>query len=117
LEILLRRLQGVHLSDSLGNWGLCTALQWTGPNNSLLSRKQLAAAMKQASQMEKLTAQVTRSNFSGAGDHKFSAGKRSKFTGGGNFKSSDGPGGASGQKSDKINFRTSSSKGDGAERK
>ena len=62
-ELLLRRLNGVHLADSFNNWGVCTALQWTGPNNSLLPRAALTSALKQAAQMEKLTARTTKSTF------------------------------------------------------
>ena len=55
LEMLIRRLNGVHMADTSGNWGVCNALQWTGPNNTLLPRSTLTQALKQAAQMEKLT--------------------------------------------------------------
>jgi hypothetical protein len=51
---------GVHLADSFNNWGVCTALQWTGPNNSLLPRSTLTSALKQAAQMEKLTTRTAK---------------------------------------------------------
>lgn len=60
LETLVRRLNGVHLADNTGNWGVCSALQWTGPNNSLLPRATLTNTLKQAAQMERLTRQTTR---------------------------------------------------------
>jgi len=55
LEKLLRRLAGVHLADTMGNWSVCGALQWSGPNQSLLSRNSLTSALKQAAQYESLT--------------------------------------------------------------
>jgi hypothetical protein len=60
VEVLIRRLNGVHLADSTGNWGVCSALQWTGPNNTLIPRSTLTNALKQAAQMEKLTHQTSR---------------------------------------------------------
>lgn len=62
IEILLRRINGVHLADSFNNWGVCTALPWTGPNNSLLPRNTLTSALKQAAQMEKLTTHTMNMN-------------------------------------------------------
>jgi hypothetical protein len=55
LELLLRRLNGIHLADTTGNWEACSALQGTGPDHSLLSRDIVFKAIKQAAKMDKLT--------------------------------------------------------------
>ena len=60
LEILLRRLNGVHLADTTNNWSVCSALQWSGPNNTLLPRTALTSAYRQAAQMERLTKSITK---------------------------------------------------------
>jgi hypothetical protein len=55
IELALRRLTGVHMADTTGNWKLCEALKWAGgPNNTLLARDNLLAAMKQATKLDKL---------------------------------------------------------------
>ena len=55
IEKLLRRLSGVHLADSVGNWNVCEALQWSGVNHSLLPRDALTSALKQAASYQSLT--------------------------------------------------------------
>jgi hypothetical protein len=55
LELLVRRLNGIHIADTTGNWEACSALQGLGPDHSLLSRDIVFKAMKQASKINKLT--------------------------------------------------------------
>ena len=68
LEMLIRRVMGVHLADSTGNWGVCDALQWSGPNSSLLPRAALTSALRQAAQMERLTKQTNKNGGGGRGN-------------------------------------------------
>jgi hypothetical protein len=65
LEILLRRVSGVQLADHYGDWNVASALQWSGPNNSLLGRNVLTSTLKQAYQMTKLTSRVGTNSGSG----------------------------------------------------
>ena len=79
VEMLVRRVMGVHMADSTGNWGVCDALQWSGPNSSLLPRSTLTGALRQAAQMERLTKQTTklpvnRGNYGNYGDRDNSRG-------------------------------------------
>jgi hypothetical protein len=54
LEIAVRRICGVHSADTFKNWSLCDAVQYTGPNETLMPRAHLSSAMKQATQMTRL---------------------------------------------------------------
>lgn len=63
LEKLLRRLSGVHLADALNNWSVCDSLQYTGPGDTLLSRRVLTETLQQAAQMESLMRKVTHQGF------------------------------------------------------
>ena len=66
LELLLRRLNGVHLADTYGDWSVCSALQWSGPNGTLLDRSSLVGALKYANQLKKLqpvSADAPKKNF------------------------------------------------------
>jgi hypothetical protein len=83
LEKLLRRLSGVHLADALNNWAVCDSLQYTGPGDTLLSRRVLTETLQQAAQMESLMRKVThqgytqrstRDSFSGRGRGSFGRG-------------------------------------------
>ena len=77
LETLLRRLNGVQLADTTNNWSVCSALQWTGPNNSLLPRHTLTTAYRQAAQMERLTRSIEK--FSQNSGNQFQQNNRTKF--------------------------------------
>lgn len=77
LEILIRRLNGVHLADTTNNWSVCSAVQWTGPNNTLLPRSMLTKAYRQAAQFEKLSSKVSK-NFSNS-TNRFHQNQQNKF--------------------------------------
>ena len=47
LEIAIRRLVGLHLSNKNSNWELAEVLEWSG-ERSLLSRGQLSRVIKEA---------------------------------------------------------------------
>jgi hypothetical protein len=64
LELLVRRLNGIHLADSTGNWEACSALQGAGPDHSLLSRDIVFKAIKQASKIDKLSGKTKSSSSS-----------------------------------------------------
>lgn len=87
LEKLLRRLSGVHLADALNNWSVCDSLQYTGPGDTLLSRRVLTETLQQAAQMESLMRKVThqgftqrstRDSFGGRGRGSFGRGGRGR---------------------------------------
>lgn len=68
IEKLVRRMMGVHAADTTGNWNMCDALLWNGPNNSLLSRDTLTSAMKRAATYQSLTRRLaTRGGNTGYG--------------------------------------------------
>jgi hypothetical protein len=54
LEVLLRRLSGVHLADTTGEWKACEAVQWNATSNSLLPRDEVKRALKDAETMKRL---------------------------------------------------------------
>ena len=58
VEILLRRLNGVHLADRYGSWEVCSAVQWSGPSNTLLPRDELTRVFKEAAQLKRLATAV-----------------------------------------------------------
>ena len=62
LELLVRRLNGINIADTTGNWEACSALQGLGPDHSLLSRDIVFKAMKQASKISKLTGRTDTSS-------------------------------------------------------
>jgi hypothetical protein len=55
LRQLAARLNGVHLADTTGNWNVCNAISYVGPNNSLLPKSLLTKTLKQAAQFDTLT--------------------------------------------------------------
>ena len=82
LELLLRRLNGVHLADTYGDWSVCSALQWSGPNGTLLDRSSLVGALKYANQLKKLQpvpadAPKKNSNFKHKGGKRYDGDARS----------------------------------------
>jgi len=52
MEVLLRRLAGVQLADETGSWELCSAVEAVSRNSKLLSRADLANAIKEAERLE-----------------------------------------------------------------
>lgn len=54
MEILLRRLSGVHLADTTGEWKACDAVVWNSTGNSLLPRDEVKRALKDAETMKRL---------------------------------------------------------------
>jgi hypothetical protein len=59
LEILLRRLTGVHTADSSGSWGAADAVAWSSHGGSLLPRQTLRAAYKDAEIMKRAMSSTT----------------------------------------------------------
>jgi hypothetical protein len=60
LRQLAARLNGVHLADTTGNWNVCNAISYVGPNNSLLPKSLLTKTLKQAAQFDTLSKKTTR---------------------------------------------------------
>jgi len=54
VEILLRRLGGVHSADRFGNWEICEAMAWSKSRRGLVPAMHFKAALKEANQMKKL---------------------------------------------------------------
>ena len=64
LRTLAGRLNGVHLADTTGNWNVCNAISYVGPNNSLLPKSLLTKTLKQAAQFDSLSKKTSRSSSS-----------------------------------------------------
>jgi len=60
LRQLAARLNGVHLADTTGNWNVCNAISYVGPNNSLLPKSLLTKTLKQAAQFDTLSKRTSR---------------------------------------------------------
>jgi hypothetical protein len=119
VEKLVRRLGGIHAADTTGNWNVCDALLWSGPNNSLLSRSTLTSALKSAASYQSLSRRVSGTGGRGftqrqrgGGDHGGSRGG-SFSSRGGSFGSRGGGGsfGFRGGHSSRGGSGTSSSAG------
>ena len=54
VEILCRRLTGVHLADENNNWDLCKAVEWPYDSESLLDQRLLSRAIKDAAALGRL---------------------------------------------------------------
>ena len=70
IEILLRRLTGVHLADSSGAWAVADAVAWEAHGGSLLPRKFVSAAYKDAEVLKRAQsalAPTPKSAFGGSG--------------------------------------------------
>lgn len=81
VEILLRRLAGVHMADQSGTWGVADAISWTAHGGSLLPRNVMRAAYKDAEVIKRAQGALTtapRAAFKGAqGAHAGGSGARS----------------------------------------
>jgi hypothetical protein len=73
IEVLLRRLSGVHLADQVGEWRVCESVEWNAHGNSLLPPSVVAQALKDAERMKKLYAAVSNSNAAAARRSSFAA--------------------------------------------
>jgi len=60
MEILCRRLTGVHLADESANWDLCKAVEWPYASQHLLDQKLLARAVKDAAAIGRLRDRVAK---------------------------------------------------------
>ena len=69
MEMLVRRLLGVHTADQTGNWKVCSALSLAGYGNSLVPTDVLKSIAIELSQLEKLETR----------QHKLSRGQGRKF--------------------------------------
>jgi hypothetical protein len=65
MEILCRRLSGVTLADSKGNWDCCKAVEWPYASESLLDQAQLFKAYKDAATIARLRERGSKSTSSG----------------------------------------------------
>jgi hypothetical protein len=77
VEILLRRLAGVHLADSTGSWQVADSVAWNPQGNSLLPRDEVRRAFKDADQMNRLVSRTTaprQSNGRGGGQSSYRGG-------------------------------------------
>lgn len=83
LEILLRRLTGVHLADSTGAWGVADAVAWMPHGGSLLPRNVMRAAYKDAEALKRATSSFTSAKGAFADNRKGGHGERGGGNGGG----------------------------------
>lgn len=60
IEMLCRRLTGVHLADQSGNWDLCKAVEYPYASQSLLDQRLLARAIKDAAAIGRLRDRTTK---------------------------------------------------------
>jgi hypothetical protein len=60
MEILCRRLSGVHMADQSDNWDLCKAIEWPYASSTLLDQRLQARAIKDASAIGRLRDRVTK---------------------------------------------------------
>jgi hypothetical protein len=61
LEIMARRLTGVHLADQHGSWDLCKAIQLPSVAETLLTHNQLSKVIREASAMQRVTTRTRNS--------------------------------------------------------
>lgn len=54
IEVLMRRLTGVHAADSSQSWAVCTAIEFNSHAHSLLPASVLGSALRQAVRLDKL---------------------------------------------------------------
>lgn len=80
MEVLLRRLAGVQLADESGSWELCSAVEAVSRNSKLLSRADLASAIKEAERLRRLSAGTKSSSTRG----KYQPNYNNKYKQGGN---------------------------------
>ena len=64
LEILCRRLSGVHAADKYGNWKVCQAVEYPYSSESLLSQQLLSKAVKDAAALDRLEKRANNNNAS-----------------------------------------------------
>lgn len=70
LEILLRRMSGVHLADQTGEWRVAESVAWNAQGNSLLPREEVRRALKDAEQMKRLTDGASQRSRGGGRQHQ-----------------------------------------------
>jgi hypothetical protein len=63
VEILMRRLSGVHLADQHSEWQLADSVAWNPLGNSLLPRDEVTRALKEADQLKRLTSNMSNGGF------------------------------------------------------
>lgn len=63
IEILMRRLSGVHLADQHSEWQLADSVAWNPLGNSLLPREEVTRALKEADQLKRLTSNMSNGGF------------------------------------------------------
>lgn len=63
IEILMRRLSGVHLADQHSEWQLADSLAWNPLGNSLLPRDEVTRALKEADQLKRLTSNMSNGGY------------------------------------------------------
>jgi hypothetical protein len=54
IEILCRRLSGIHTADRFNNWDLCKAVEWPYSSESLLGERLMSRAVKDASALSRI---------------------------------------------------------------
>lgn len=63
IEILMRRLSGVHLADQHSEWQLADSVAWNPLGNSLLPRAEVTRALKEADQLKRLTSNMSNGGY------------------------------------------------------
>jgi hypothetical protein len=63
IEILMRRLSGVHLADQHSEWQLADSVAWNPRGNSMLPRDEVTRALKEADQLKRLTSNMSNGGF------------------------------------------------------
>nr|MDZ8103124.1 hypothetical protein [Nostoc sp. DedSLP01] len=63
IEILMRRLSGVHLADQHSEWQLADSVAWNPLGNSLLPRSEVTRALKEADQLKRLTSNMSNGGY------------------------------------------------------
>lgn len=63
IEILMRRLSGVHLADQHSEWQLADSVAWNPLGNSLLPRAEVTRALKEADQLMRLTSNMSNGGY------------------------------------------------------
>ena len=63
VEILMRRLSGVHLADQHSEWQLADSVAWNPLGNSLLPRDEVTRALKEADQLKRLTSNMSNGGY------------------------------------------------------
>ena len=70
IEILCRRLSGVHAADKFNNWKLCEVVEYPYASESLLDQRLLSRAVKDASALTRLQNRANNSSSSKRGNKK-----------------------------------------------